>query len=202
MTTAYDTDPNAHTVAAAWASSPLGQPDHEVDDGVTQDAPRSNAKHAVLAFALAGGIGVGAALALTFVDLTPADDVVVVPGSTAPQPAVVVAPSTQAPVPTVVATAPVAAPAIVSPPANVPTSPAATTVVEIPTPAPADEPELNEPLPTSVFPKPLPPGPGDFNQPGPQPPVDFPDLPKAPVPKPDPKPEPPSGIVPDLGLSS
>jgi hypothetical protein len=32
--------------------------------------------------------------------------------------------------------------------------------------------------------------------------VDFPDLPKAPVPKPDPKPEPPSDFVPKLGLSS
>lgn len=40
MNTTYDTDPNTATVAAAWASSELGQPEREVRFGVTDAISR------------------------------------------------------------------------------------------------------------------------------------------------------------------
>ena len=39
MTTTCDTDPNTQTIAAAWASSPLGQPEGEVPSGFATAGP-------------------------------------------------------------------------------------------------------------------------------------------------------------------
>jgi hypothetical protein len=39
MTTSYDTDPNTQTIAAAWASSELGQPESEVRYGFATTGP-------------------------------------------------------------------------------------------------------------------------------------------------------------------
>lgn len=65
MTTSFDTDPNTQTVAAAWASSPLGQPEREVRYGFATAEPtesedqKSPAKRAILAAALASGVQTG-----------------------------------------------------------------------------------------------------------------------------------------------
>jgi hypothetical protein len=78
MTTNFATDPNTQTIAAAWASSPLGPLDYETGDpfdGETVAAaiapsakPNSIGKGAVLAAVLAAGIAGGAALGLALFD--------------------------------------------------------------------------------------------------------------------------------------
>ena len=72
MNTTYETEPT--TFAAAWASSPLGEPVREStepwDRGTEPATPTSVARHAVIAAALACGIGLGAALGLTVFDST------------------------------------------------------------------------------------------------------------------------------------
>ncbi len=61
----YD-DPDTYTISAAWASSPLGEPDDEISDGFEAieavDEPKPHANRAALAAALAAGIIGGATL--------------------------------------------------------------------------------------------------------------------------------------------
>lgn len=95
MTTVYDTDPNTHTIAAAWSSSPLGDPetgptelweslDH-AEECAPAAKPTSIVRHAALVAALACGIGAGAAFGLAVFDSTDsAPPTVVVPGVSAP----------------------------------------------------------------------------------------------------------------------
>ena len=108
MTTSYDTDPHAPTIAAAWASSSLGQPDTEVRHGfdptdadavVTELDEPPTAKRAMVAAGIACAVAAGA---LTGVMLFYAGDsgqpAVTVPAPD-PRPAVLVGPSTVAPAP-------------------------------------------------------------------------------------------------------
>ena len=89
MTTNFDTDPNTQTVAAAWASSPLGQPEREVRYGFaapdSDDSPAGesfDAKRAVIAAALASGVIAGSALGVMLFDFSEAAaPTVVVPRS-------------------------------------------------------------------------------------------------------------------------
>lgn len=222
MTTTYDTDPATATVAAAWASSDLGQPEREVRYGFATGDPAGSdeqvfpAKRAILAAALAAGVIGGAVLGVTLFDFGDSSAPTVV--TPTPDHAVVVGPSTAAPAPTQVA--PPLNPTVVVPapergpgPAAVATPPVPadnTAVVDVPIPdypplppKPEDsepEPENPEPEP----PNPVPPVPDDLDFKLPEPPKpkpDFvPDLPLAPAPKPDPKPEPPS--LPDLSLQA
>lgn len=203
MTTSYDTDPHAPTIAAAWASSPLGQPDTEVGHGFEATVPSApiadldepaTAKRALVAAGVAFAVAAGA---LTGVMLFYTGDSSQ-PTLTVPAPAVQIGPSTVAPAPeqstapTVVRPAPRVAPRPAAPsPSNIATPPPAapqpdtTVVVDIP------------PLPENpTQPDPEPPKPADPDPQPPKPPVlDFPDfkLPK-------PKPEPPN-TVPDLTLA-
>ncbi len=101
MTTTYDTDPNTQTIAVAWASSPLGQPESEVRYGFATTGPvipseeDPTAKRVMLAAALACVIAAGALVgAMFFANTDSAQPTVVVPGS-APQHAVVVGPVTR-----------------------------------------------------------------------------------------------------------
>jgi hypothetical protein len=100
MTTNYETDSSTQTIAAAWASSALGQPEREVrygfapgpDESATDDHP-SDAKRAVLAAALACGVIGGASLGVMLFDYTDAaQPSFVVPRSEGPLP---VAPPSQ-----------------------------------------------------------------------------------------------------------
>ncbi len=86
MSTTYEIEPS--TTAAAWASSPLGEPICEStepwDEGTERDMhatkPTSIARHAVVVVALACGIGFGAAFGLAMFDSTDmTQPVVVVP---------------------------------------------------------------------------------------------------------------------------
>ena len=108
MTTSYDTDPHAPTIAAAWASSSLGQPDTEVrhgfdatdvDEVVTDLDEPPTAKRVMVAAGIACAVAAGA---LTGVMLFYAGDsarpAVTVPAPD-PRPAVLVGPSTVAPAP-------------------------------------------------------------------------------------------------------
>ncbi len=212
--TTFDTDPNTQTVAAAWASSELGQPEREARYGfapetVTEtDGAKPVAKHAVLAAAVGCGIAGGAALALMLFDSTPAGQTVVVPGAgTSPQHAVVVSESGQAPPPKPVEPARAPAPAAVAPtpaavaptPAKGPSTPGVgtppthlgdnTVVVDIPIP---DYPPLPE-MPEDDAEEPEPPAP--------DPPVlDDPAFELPELPEPDPDPDPPT-FLPDLPLA-
>lgn len=95
MSTIYDTDPNTHTIAAAWSSSPLGDPVTgptelwETVDHAEAVAPATKqmsiARHAALVAALAGGIGAGAAFGLAVFEFTDsAQPTVAVPSVSAP----------------------------------------------------------------------------------------------------------------------
>jgi hypothetical protein len=211
MSTTYETDSNTQTVSAgydiephtqtvqtvatAWASSPLGQleyPEYEVGSGFAPEPVsdsedrRPVAKHAVVALALAGGIGAGAALGLMFVDFTPAPRAVE-PGVSSPGHAVVVTETGQETAPAI-ATAPANAPSLPdvgTPPAG---TAGGTTVVEIPlpdNPPPSGKPNVNEPeQPQPDVNEPQQPKPED---PDPVPPLDNDDL-TLPDPIPDPVP--------------
>jgi hypothetical protein len=178
VSASYDAEPKTQTfrtAAAAWASSPLGQPDSEVGYGFGEPAEtvaaetiaeerRRGAKHTVVALALAGGIAAGAALGLMFVDFTP-DQPIVVPGST-PEHAVVVTETGQPEkVPTAVAPAPAHEPA----PAVVDTASPSTVggsskVVDVPVSDPSPQPDT----PQAAEPEDPNPGPDDAETPGPQ----------------------------------
>lgn len=196
MTTTYDTDPNTQTIAVAWASSPLGQPEREVRYGfattgptepVTASEEQPTAERVMIAAGLACGIAAAALAGVMFFAYTDsAQPAVVVPGS-APQHAVVVGPSTAAPkhVVSEQSTAPIAitpAAQVWSSTAAVATPPASpqgdtTVVVEVPIPA-------HPPLPE----KPGQQDPQDPDPEPPKPPTFLPELSLAPVPNPDPDP--------------
>jgi hypothetical protein len=194
MTTTYDTDPNTHTIAAAWASSSLGQPDREVrygfattgsTDSVTASEEEPTARRVMVAAGLACGIAAGALLGVMLFAYTDSSQPTVVAPGPAPQHAVVIGSNTVAPLPKPV----------------VSEQSAASTAV-IPTPAPRVSPStagdttivVDVPIPD--FP-PLPEKPGQQDPEPPKPPVlDDPNF-KQPEP---PKPEPPV-FVPDLPLS-
>ena len=214
MTTDFGTDPNTQTVAAAWASSPLGQPEREVRYGFaapdSDDFPASesfDAKRAVIAAALASGVIAGAALGVTLFDFSEAAaPTVVVPRSEGRLPAAPPAVLTEtrtvdAPSPSSVVSeqktgqAPIApAPPSGQGAADVGTPPApaagdTTVVVDIPIP---DYPPLPEnPAEDSEEPDPDPPQPPDV------PDLDF-KLPEPPLPEPDPV---PPTFAPDLPLA-
>lgn len=217
MTTSYDTDPNTQTVAAAWASSPLGQPDHDGGFGVTEraeyvtstadpaaDERRPVFKHAIVALALAG-IAVGAALGLTFADFTSDQQTVVVPDTTSPRPAAIVNPSVQTPSPTVAGQG-AAAPAPVA--SAIPIAPTTATLGTPPASTVGDPTEVADaPVPADPSPAAETPAAEEPADPNPQPPVDpdpqpkFPnelDLKLAPSPGPEPKPTP----MPDFDIST
>jgi hypothetical protein len=59
MTAIYDMEPSTSTIATAWASSDLGDPDRE---------PKSIARHAGLVVALAGVFCAGVAFGLAVFD--------------------------------------------------------------------------------------------------------------------------------------
>jgi hypothetical protein len=172
--TTYDTNPNTQTIAAAWAFSPLGQPEREVRYGFATTGPvaasdeQPTAKRVMLTAALSCGIAAGALVGVMFfVSADSAQPTVVAPGA-APQHAVVVGPSTAAPAPKPVvseqSTAP--APTVVNPAPRVGPSTAAvatppvapqgdtTVVVDVPIPAflsLAPSPKLNpQPEPPSL----------------------------------------------------
>ena len=222
-----DTDPNTHTLAAAWASSPLGQPEREVRYGfatvgpteaVASDDPQPVAKRAILAAALASGVIGGAALGVMLFDYT-TQPTVVVPGSEAGQTAPEAPSSSRLPgppraLPTETRPAPDNAPGP-NPVVSVPGSAAGgqqgpaditvqgdtTVVVDVPIP---DYPPLPD-KPDQQEPEPPEPQDPDPEPPKPEPPVlgdpnfKVPDLPPDP-PKPEPKPDPPE-FLPDLPLA-
>lgn len=225
MTTNFDTDPNTQTVAAAWASSPLGQPEREArfgfaptgpTDVFADDEPRQDRKKAILAAALAAGVIAGSGIGVMLFDYTdPGQPIVVVPQSEGHLPSPPVAPpipvrptvdNAPAPVAPQQRTAPApAAPSSGQAPADVGTPPASTdsqptVVVDIPVP---DFPPLPEK--PQEDPEPEPPQPPDVPDldfkwpvppaPEPDPPTFAPDLPLAPFPQPHPQPDPPGPSI-------
>ncbi|MGH3677173.1 MAG: hypothetical protein ACRDU5_15820 [Mycobacterium sp.] len=205
MSTTYETD--ASTIAAAWASSPLGDPvsgPTEVWETVEHAEappaakPTSLARHAALVAALACGIGAGAAFGLAVFDFTDPAQSTVVPGadSTAPEYAVVVTPNHPAPAPMPVAPA--------APPKHVEPTPVPKPVVTAPKPAqaavpapqgpvdPGTPPASHPPVIVDIDIPPLPPWPEQPDPEPPQPPPGEGPDDKAPKPKPKPKPDPPT----------
>jgi hypothetical protein len=91
MTTTYDTDPNTQTIAVAWASSPLGQPEREVrydfattspTEPVTAFEVQPTVARVMIAAGLACGIAAAALVGVMFfADTDSAQPTVVVPGS-------------------------------------------------------------------------------------------------------------------------
>lgn len=155
MTTTYDTDPNTQTVAAAWVSSPLSQPERGVRHGLAPDTtgpvPTFEeppiAKRVMLAAGLTCGIAAGALVGVMFfADSDSSQPTVVAPGP-ALQHAFLVTPSSPAaspkpvePLPKPVVSAQHSAPAVVSPAPQTPAAPSlrpqgdTTGVVDIPIP--------------------------------------------------------------------
>jgi hypothetical protein len=225
MTTTYDADPNTQTIAAAWASSPLGQPEREVRYGFAtaepaeSDEPKSPAKRAILAAALASGVIGGAVLGVALFDFgdsshptvveqgsVPGHAVVVGPNGIAPAPSAQVVPEQKA-APSIAAPAPQRGPSpvdVATPPVAPPSEPPV--VVDVPNPDyPPLPPKPEDPLPEP--PNPVPPVPDDLDlklpeppKPDPKPVPDDLDLKLPEPPKPDPKPGPPV-FLPDLPLA-
>jgi hypothetical protein len=90
MSTTYEIEPS--TIATAWASSPLGEPQCESTEtwergtelAMPATKPTSLTRHAVVAAALACGIGLGAAFGLAVVDFPDTRPAVMVPHVEAP----------------------------------------------------------------------------------------------------------------------
>jgi len=90
MTTSYDPEPNTQTIAVAWASSPLGQPEREVRYGFATTGPtepatafevQPTAERVMIAAGLACGIAAAALVGVMFfADTDSAQPMVVVPG--------------------------------------------------------------------------------------------------------------------------
>jgi hypothetical protein len=230
MTTAYDTDPNTQTIAAAWASTELGQPEPEVgyEDSASEPATTNDeeatAKRVMIVAGVACGVAAGGLLGvMLYYSGSPQHAVA---PTRAPHHAVVVSSSTATPTPRPVVSDKPVTPTVVAPvpqyrpgPAAVATRPSPaqgdTVVIDIPKP---DEPPLPEqpedpqppqpPLVVDDFELPQPPKPpvvvDDFTLPEPPEPdplpVFLPDLSLAPSPKLNPQPEPPS--LPDLDLQA
>jgi hypothetical protein len=120
MTTTYETDPNTQTIAAAWASSPLAQPEREVRYGFAtagpteSDEPKSPAKRAILGAALASGVIGGAVLGVMLFDYTDSSQPTVVAPGPAPQHAVVVGRTTATPAPKPIVSEQITAPSVAS----------------------------------------------------------------------------------------
>ena len=215
MTTYYDTDPKTQTIAAAWASSELGQPDQEVGfdtTGPTELATTSEeeptARRVMVATGLGCGIAAGALLGvMLFANTGSPQPTVVAPGPT-PEHAVVVGPSTAAPAPKPVVSQQSTAPTVELPAPRIsPVPPVSPSTSDVATPPPAakDDTTVVVDIPVPDFPPPEKP------QQPPKPADPDPEPPKLPVlidpnfklpepPKPDPKPVPPT-FVPDLPLS-
>ncbi len=158
MTTNFDIDPNTQTVAAAWASSLLGQPEREVRFGFAptgpteafaDDEPRPDRKKAILAAALAAGVIAGSGIGVMLLDYTDSGQpTVVVPRSEDRLPSAPVAPPTEsrtvgdnapAPNPVVPQQQTGPAPVVPAPASDVGTPPAVTdtgptVVVDVPIP--------------------------------------------------------------------
>jgi hypothetical protein len=210
MTTTYDADPNTQTIAAAWASSSLGQPDREVGyaaTGPTELATTSEeeptARRVMVATGLACGIAAGALLGVMFfADNDSSQPTVVAPGP-APQNAVVISPSTAAPDPKPVVSEQSTAPTVALPAPRIAPAPRvspSTTDVATPPPAAKGDTTVVVDIPIPDFP-PLPEKPADPEPEPPKPPVLIdPNFKLPDPPKPDPKPVPPT-FVPDLPLS-
>jgi hypothetical protein len=206
MTTSYDTDPNTQTIAAAWASSELGQPDSEVRYGfaatdptesVTTSEEEPTARRVMVAAGLACGVAAGALVGVMLFYATDSPQpTVVAPGPT-PQHAVIVGPSTSAPAPKPVVSEQSTAPTVALPaPRVAPT----TTDVATPPPAAKGDTTVVVDVPNPDFP-PLPEKPEQQDPEPPKPPVLIDPNVKLPEPpKPDPKPVPPT-FVPDLPLA-
>ena len=189
----YD-DPDAYTISAAWASSPLGEPDDDISDSFETieavDEPKPATNRAALAAALAAGIIGGATLgAVLFGYADPAQPTFVVPWGavkTSPSQAEV-APSSSPPAP---------------PKPAVTAAPAQKTLEQAPAPKPiVSEPKTNQ----EVGPGPVDPGTPPVSAPPvivdvfipPLPPLG--DMPKPPAPKPH-DPEPPKFNPPDIDV--
>jgi hypothetical protein len=212
MTTSYDTDPNTQTIAAAWASSELGQPDGEVRYGfattdptesVTTSEEEPTARRVMVATGLACGIAAGALLGVVvFYATGSSQPTVVAPGPT-PQHAVVVGPSTAAPAPKPVVSEQNTPPTVVAPAPRVspaPRVPPSTTDVASPSPAAKGDTTVVVDIPMPDLP-PLPEKPAQQDPEPPKPPVMIdPNFKLPEPPKPDPKPMPPTS-VPDLTLA-
>jgi hypothetical protein len=191
MTTTYGTDPNTQTVAAAWAFSPLGQPEREVrygfaepgtSDPITADEEPPTAKRVMVAAGLACGIAAGALAGVMLFYSNSSQPTVVAPGPV-PQHAVVVGPSTAAPAPEPVASARSTGPNVVAPAPK--RGPGTTAVATSPVAPPPVAPQGGTTVVVDIPPKP--PVPDDLG-------LKLPD-----PPKPDPKPIPPE-FLPDLPL--
>jgi hypothetical protein len=213
MTTTYGTeatDANTQTIAAAWASSALGQPEREVRYGFAPTGPipvddePPTAKRVMIAAGLASGIAASALLGVVMFYNDTSQPAIVAPGPS-PQHAVIVGPSSAAPAlaPKPVVSVEQSAPVRVAPaPQAAPTpqnAPSAAPVATPPVPTSGDTSVVVD-IPLPDYP-PLPPKPEDPDPEPPKPPVpddlDF----KAPEPpKPDPKPDPPE-FLPDLPLA-
>ncbi len=120
----YDTDPNTQTIAAAWASSQLGQPEREVGYGfattgptesVTASEEEPTARRVMVAGGLACGVAAGAMLGVMLFTYTDSSQPTVVAPGPAPQHAVVIGPSTAASAPKPVVPKQSTAPTVVVP---------------------------------------------------------------------------------------
>jgi hypothetical protein len=217
MTTSYDTDPNTHTIAAAWASSPLGQAERDVRDGFATTGPteqvaaseeEATAKRVMVTAGLACGVAAGALLGVMFFANTDSSQPTVVAPGPAPQYAVVVGPSTAVPAPKPVVSEQSTAPTVVTsaPTVDIPApkaAPSTTTAVATPAAAPQGGTTVVVPVPIPDYP-PLPEKPGqqDPEDPGPEPPkppvlID----PNFKLPEPKPEPPKPPVFLPDLPLA-
>ena len=164
MTAIYDMDPNTSTIATAWSSSDLGDPEagpteiwEAFDADVAADRePASTTRHAGFVAALAGMFGVGAAFGLAvfdFADWTPrtitlpyvstqetpgpikvAPSVAVSAPDTLPKPVAAAPPNVVSPTPT--ASVPESAPVAVAP--TVANQPGPVIIVSPPANAPGD----------------------------------------------------------------
>jgi hypothetical protein len=186
MTTTYDTDPNTQTIAAAWASISLGQPDREVrygfattgpDAAVTYPDEPPTAKRVMVAAGLACDVAAGALLSVMLFTYTDSAQPTVVAPGPAHQHAVVIGPSTAAPAPKPVVSEQSTAPTVVIPAPRV-----APTTADIATPPPAAKGDttvvVDVPIPD--YP-PLPEKPGQQDPEPPKPEDPDPEPPKPPV---------------------
>ena len=168
--TCYD-DPDTYTISAAWASSPLGEPDDNINDSFEAieavDEPKSPTSRAALAAALAAGIIGGATLgAVLFGYADPGQPSFVVPWG-----AVKTSPSQEIATPS-------------SPPASPKPAVSEQKTNQDVVPAPGTPPVSAPPVIVDVFIPPLPP---------------LGDLPEHPAPEP-PDPEPPTFDPPNIDV--
>jgi hypothetical protein len=184
----YETDPSTYTIAEAWMSSALGEPDEDIryDFAAAQSDDRqgSTAGRAKLFAVLASGIIGGATLgAVLFGSIEPANPTFIVPNSgvsTSPLPASSTPPSTppSAP-PKPAAVAPAPKPAVAQEQAPKPVAPTPDAVPPAPNSAvdPGIPPVSAPPVVVDISIPPLPPLP---DKPAPQPPAPEPPAPEPP----------------------